>query len=155
VVSNLDGLVRLANDFGAAAARARNPGPFLVRAADVMKKDGIPMIFERGWPDSPRAWDTGFGLLRGPNDSIVKSLSVTPESPNKIVYATDHPGGRVHNLGAVISAKSAPYLSFPTPGGWARKKSITIPKRTYVYFPKEIVDKLNALRFDTVMGRAA
>jgi phage gpG-like protein len=42
------------------------------------------------------------------------------------------PYPRVHQFGAVIEAKNAPYLRFKTAGGWVRKKRVEIPARPFM-----------------------
>jgi phage virion morphogenesis protein len=37
----------------------------------------------------------------------------------------------VHQYGATIKAKNAPFLLFPTPTGWAKRKSVKIPARPF------------------------
>jgi len=149
-VSGLSGLDEMAHDFGGARDRAADRPTLFATGASLMEREGIPQIFARGW-SAPRAWDTGFALLRGPEDSILHSLQLVPES-DRLVYGTTHPGGHAHNLGAVITAKQAPYLVFRTPNGYARKKSVTLPQRQYIYFPPEIVEKLLKIHMAHVAG---
>lgn len=55
-------------------------------------------------------------------------------TPTEAVSGTNLIYAPVHQFGATIVAKNAPYLVFPTPTGWARKKSVTIPARPF--YPK-------------------
>lgn len=40
----------------------------------------------------------------------------------------------VHDKGKTITAKKAPYLTFKVGGRWARKKSVTIPQRRFMFW---------------------
>lgn len=39
---------------------------------------------------------------------------------------------RIHELGGIIKAKNAPYLTFPVNGRWVSTKQVEIPARPYV-----------------------
>lgn len=57
--------------------------------------------------------------------------------PHAVTIGTNANSGgvpypRVHQFGAFIQAKNAPYLRFKTPNGWASKKSVTIPARPFL-----------------------
>ena len=42
------------------------------------------------------------------------------------------PYARIHEEGGTITAKRAPYLVFKSGKGWAKRKSVQIPKRPYL-----------------------
>jgi len=52
--------------------------------------------------------------------------SATGKVGSRLVYA------RIHELGGIIRAKSAPYLIFKTASGWVKTKEVKMPKRSYL-----------------------
>ncbi len=68
------------------------------------------------------------GRLAGSIESDVKAglNSVTGKVGSRLVYA------RIHELGGIIRAKSAPYLIFKTASGWVKTKEVKMPKRSYL-----------------------
>lgn len=52
---------------------------------------------------------------------------------NGVTIGTNLKYARVHQFGATITAKNAPFLAIPKPGGGIfRKKSVTVPARPYL-----------------------
>lgn len=67
---------------------------------------------------------TKTGELR---DSITSSASShTATIGTNLVYA------RIHHFGGRIQAKNKPYLAFPTPSGFAKVKSVSLPSRPFL-----------------------
>lgn len=53
-------------------------------------------------------------------------------SSEEAVWGASWEHAHVHQEGAVITAKNAPYLTFFAGGAWRSKKSVTIPARPFV-----------------------
>ncbi|MDO5650778.1 MAG: phage virion morphogenesis protein [Moraxella sp.] len=67
---------------------------------------------------------TNTGELR---DSITSSSTArTAKIGTNVEYA------RIHHFGGTIQAKNKPYLTFKTPNGFARVKSVTLPARPFL-----------------------
>jgi len=49
----------------------------------------------------------------------------------------------VHQFGATITAKRAPFLVFQVGGRWVRKKSVTIPARPFLGIGSRQIEKMN------------
>lgn len=94
------------------------------------------------WKKSRRAKSQGGQTLR--DTSVLRnSINYRVTSDTEVEIGTNVPYGPVHQYGAVVNAKTSKYLSFAIAGGWAKKKSVTIPARPFIGINKRIVDKIN------------
>lgn len=102
-----------------------------LRFGDQVSPDGTP------WKPSFRAIAQGGETLR---DTGVLMASITHQllSADAVEYGTNVPYATALHYGAEIKATNAPYLRFKIPGGgWARKKSVTLPAREFLGLSNE------------------
>ena len=98
----------------------------------------------------PEAWITnklGTPTLGGPRSSLVKNTLITGVG-ELFVEVTGGAGliySRVHQLGATITAKNAPYLKFKMGDRWVQKKSVTIPARRWFRVQDEDLNTIVSL----------
>lgn len=111
-----------------------------------------------GWSKSIRARVDGGKTL---SDSGQLRGSITSEaSGNQVAVGTNKIYAGVHQFGATISAKSAPFLMFNLPGGLGLRKvkEVQIPARPFLGLSSEDETELLAMAEDyavAAMGGAA
>jgi phage virion morphogenesis protein len=102
-----------------------------LRFSDQVSPDGTP------WKPSFRAIAQGGETLRD-TGLLVASITHQLLSADAVEYGTNVPYATALHYGAEIKATNAPYLRFKIPGGgWARKKSVTLPAREFLGLSNE------------------
>jgi phage virion morphogenesis protein len=108
--------------------------------------DGSP------WPPSYRALAQGGKTLLDTARLFQSLTHVASDSGVEVGTNVLYAG--VHQFGATIAAKSAPYLHFKAGGRWAKKKSVTIPARPFLGVDDEDEAEILAIAGDYILPGA-
>lgn len=125
--------------FGAAMARMRSlvsfdPAPLMEEIAALGESQTRRRISEDktapdGTPWAPNR--NGTPILAETGQHLLASLAWYA-SAEEAVWGASWEFAHIHQEGAVIVAKNAPYLTFFSGGAWRRAKSVTIPARPFI-----------------------
>lgn len=112
----------------------------------------------KAWAKSGRAREEG-GKTLSDSGQLRGSITSDPSS-NQVAVGTNKIYAGVHQFGATISAKSAPFLMFNLPGGLGLRKvkEVQIPARPFLGLSSEDETELLAMAEDyavSAMGGAA
>ena len=69
-----------------------------------------------------------------------------------VILSTRSKYAAIHQFGGIVKAKNKPFLHFKIGKGWVRTKSVTIPKRLYIYeaFKQEGMTTLRRAMFQSI-----
>ncbi|MDX2094359.1 MAG: phage virion morphogenesis protein [Alphaproteobacteria bacterium] len=105
------------------------------------------------WKKSRRAESTGGQTLRL-TARLFQSL-VSEATPTSAAWGTNVAYAGIHQLGGVIKAKSAEFLTFRgLNGGFTRVKQVVIPARPYLGISAMDSDRIDRIAGDWVEGMA-
>lgn len=111
----------------------------MLEAIGKLVADSTRRRFETGrgpdgvvWQPSYRAIEQG-GRTLADSGRLRDSITHAIEG-NSVLIGTNVVYGAVHQFGATIEAKAAPYLRFQVGGRWASKKRVTLPERPFLGF---------------------
>jgi len=85
----------------------------------------------------------GGHILRKTGD-LRNSIKYDLQGDDTVKIGTNLIYAPVHQFGATIKAKNAPYLRFMIGGKFISKKQVTIPARPFIGLEKRQVNKINA-----------
>lgn len=125
------GLDAYKGKLGRIAAMSKNPRALMTEAGIYMHTEEIPRLYSL----------SGLHKISG---DLFRSIEVriydfTVIIGSALKYA------RIHNLGGVIRAKTAPYLHFKVDGHWVKVKEVTIPKRRFLYWRREAITHIKGI----------
>jgi len=92
------------------------------------------------WPDNL----AGTSILQDTGTNLLDSIAFS-SGEDVAEWGASWEFAHVHQFGAVIKAKNAPFLSFAHAGGYARVKEVTIPERPFVGISDENVEEIREL----------
>lgn len=107
----------------------------------------------RGWQPSYRALEQG-GRTLADTGRLRDSITHVVEG-DSVLVGTNVVYGAVHQFGATIEARSAPYLRFKIAGRWARRKRVTLPARPFLGFDDDDRRDVLAVLEDYLQGLVA
>lgn len=117
----------------------------LVENAQLRFIDGVDPD-GNAWPKSLRVIEFGGQTLI--DKGTLRSSLTHNVLVDGVEYGTNVPYATALNDGAEIKATNAPYLAFKIGDRFSRKKSVTIPKRTFVGISNEdelmVIDVVNS-----------
>lgn len=108
----------------------RSPSSWLGAVANAVKEQTRLRFVDSTAPDGSK-WapvKRGGQPLRDTGTHLMNRLTAVLQGDSAVV-GVPFAWAKVHQFGATISAKSAPWLRFKVAGRWASKKSVRIPAR--------------------------
>ncbi|QRE74386.1 phage virion morphogenesis protein [Methylobacterium aquaticum] len=128
-----------ASEFGMAADRLRqfvsfDPAPLMEEIAALGESQTRRRISEEKTAPDGTPWEpnrNGTPILTETGQHLLASVAFYASS-EEAVWGAAWEFAHIHQEGAVIAAKNAPYLVFFSGGAWHSAKSVTIPARPFV-----------------------
>lgn len=129
------------------------PSRELTSAIGMAMVNATQRRFEEGEDPQGHPWKPSARAEKSGGQTLVEGThlrdSITYEaSAHQVVWGTNRIYGAIHQFGGKIEAKNAPYLVFQTPGGIVMKKSVIMPKREYLGWTDDDLERARELMSD-------